>query len=80
MGGITRFGILAVCSPDPVLSVAAPLGLAASAGTALIVDIAGGLCLTSNRTLADLAGEGPTRAELSPGRQGVAVLAAGPEA
>ena len=78
MGGIGRFGILAVCSPDPVLSVAAPLGLAASAGTALVVDIAGGLRLTSDRTLADLAGEGPKHAELSPGRQGVAVLAAGP--
>ncbi len=78
MGGIGRLGILAVCSPDPVLSVAAPLGLAASAGTALVVDLAGGLRLTYARTLADLADEGPKRDELSPGREGVAILAAGP--
>ena len=78
MGGMGRFGVLAVSSPDPVLSVAAPLGLAASAGTALVIDMAGGMRLASDRTLANLIGEGPRLDELSPGRQGVAVLAGGP--
>lgn len=74
-----RFGkILAVRSVDPVLSVAAPLGLAASVGTALVIDLAGSWSLDSGRTLFDLAGEGPRLDELSPGRQGVAVLARGP--
>ena len=78
MGGIERFGVLAVSSPDPVLSVVAPLGLAASVGTSLVIDMAGGLRLASDRTLADLVGDGPRLDELSPGRQGVAVLAGGP--
>lgn len=78
MGGMGRFGVLAVSSPDPVLSVAAPLGLAASVGTSLVIDMAGGLRLASGRTLADLVGDGPRLDELSPGRQGVAVLAGGP--
>jgi hypothetical protein len=78
MGGMGRFGVLAVSSPDPVLSVAGPLGLAASVGTSLVIDMAGGLRFASGRTLADLAGEGPRLDELSPGRQGVAVIAGGP--
>lgn len=78
MGEIPRFGVLAVSSPDPVLSVVAPLGLAASVGTSLVIDMAGGLSLASGRTLADLVADGPRLDELSPGRQGVAVLAGGP--
>ncbi len=78
MGGMGRFGVLAVSSRDPVLSVAAPLGLAASVGTSLVIDMAGGLRLGSGRTLADLVVDGPRLDELSPGRQGVAVLASGP--
>jgi hypothetical protein len=77
MGGMERLGILAVRSPDPVLSIVGPLGLAASVGTALVIDMAGGLRLTLDRTLADLSGDGPKHDELSPGRQGVAILAAG---
>ena len=78
MVGKGRFGILAVRSPDPVLSLLAPLGLAASAGTALLVDLVGGPPVDRGRTLADLAADGPRLAELSPGRSGVAVLAGGP--
>ncbi len=74
MGGVPRLGVLAVESPDPVLSVVAPLGLAAAVETALVIDLAGGLRVQSDRTLADLIEDGPTRAELSPGRSGVAVL------
>jgi len=66
-----------VRSVDPVLSVVAPLGLAASAGTALVVDLAGDLHVDGGRTLADIDIEGPRRDELSPGRSGVAVIGAG---
>ena len=74
MGGVGRFGVLAVESPDPVLSVVGPIGLAASVGTALVIDFVGGLQIRSDRTLADLIEDGPTRSELSPGRSGVALL------
>lgn len=67
-------GVLAIESPDPVLSVLAPIGLAASIETALVIDVAGGLRVQSDRTLADLIENGPTRSELSPGRSGVALL------
>ena len=69
--------VLAVTSTDPVLSLLAPIGLAASAGTALVVDMAGGLCIPPGRTLADIADEGHRLDELSPGRAGVAFVTSG---
>jgi hypothetical protein len=54
----------------------APIGLAASVGTALVVDLATS-GPRSGRTLADLVREGPALSELSPGRAGVAYLPGG---
>ncbi|MGH8914589.1 MAG: hypothetical protein ACRDZM_08765, partial [Acidimicrobiia bacterium] len=70
------FGVLGVESKDPVLSFLAALGLAQTAGTALVVD----LCrdLSSDRTLSDIAADGPALSELSPGRTGVALIGSGP--
>jgi hypothetical protein len=60
---------------DGLLSAVAPLGLAAAAGTALVVDLdPGGPTYPGNASLADLVAEGPRRADLVPGRKGVAVL------
>lgn len=67
-----------MASADPVLSLVGPLGLAASAGTALVVDLLGGLRTGPGRSLADIAVEGPRLDELSPGRSGVALVGAGP--
>lgn len=69
-----RPGVLAVESNDPVLSAIAPIGLAASVGTALVIDLDGGLRIGSDRTLADLVEHGPSKLELSPGRSGVAMI------
>lgn len=71
-------GVLGVHSTDPVLSAVSPLGLAAAAGTCLVIDLGGDLALPAKRTLADVAADGPRLDELSPGRAGVAVMAAGP--
>ncbi len=76
MVGKGRHPILGVWSPDPVLSVIAPIGLAVAAGTALIVDL-GAPARQSGRTLADLHRDGPTLSELSPGRSGVAFIPGG---
>jgi hypothetical protein len=76
MAGKGRHPILGVWSPDPVLSVIAPIGLAVAAGTALIVDL-GNPTQQSGRTLADLHRDGPSLSELSPGRSGVAFLPGG---
>lgn len=73
-----RFGVLGVTSPDPVLSLLAALGLAQAAGSALVIDLCGDLALHGARTLSDLVSEGPSLAEMSPGRSGVALMAAGP--
>ena len=78
MEGVRRLGVLGVESPDPVLSLFGALGLGASAGTALIVDMARGLAVSTERTLADLLEDGPALHELSPARSGVAVISAGP--
>ena len=60
---------------DGLLSAVAPLGLAAAAGTALVVDLdPGGPAYPGDASLADLVAEGPRRADLVPGRSGVAVL------
>jgi len=76
MKGRERPRVLAVRCADPVLSMLAPVGLAASVGTALIVDLADQTG-RGGRTLADVAREGPRLAELSPGRSGVALLRGG---
>jgi hypothetical protein len=75
MVGKGRHPVLGVWSPDPVLSAVAPIGLAAAAGTALIVDMVA--TERTSRTLADLVAEGPTLDELTPGRRGVALLPGG---
>ncbi len=70
-------GLLAVHSAEPVLSLVSALGLAQVAGSALVVDLCRDLAL-EGRTLSDLASEGPSLAELRPGRSGVALLGSGP--
>jgi len=67
---------LAIWTPeDGVLGALAPLGLAASAGTALVVDLDPlGPRYPGEASLADLVREGPRRSDLSPARRGVAVL------
>lgn len=77
MVGKGRHPILGVRSIDPVLSLVSPVGLAAAVGTALVVDLSGTGRMSGQRTLRDLAAEGPTLAELSPGRRGVAMIAGG---
>jgi hypothetical protein len=70
-------GLLAVTSPEPVLSLLAALGLAQVVGSALVVDLCRDLAL-NGRTLSDIAAEGPSLYELRPGRSGVAILGSGP--
>jgi hypothetical protein len=74
--GRERSRVLAVRCADPVLSVLAPVGLAATRGTALVVDLVGEMG-SGGRTLADMAKDGPRLEELSPGRPGVALLGSG---
>lgn len=69
--------MLAVASADPVMSLLGPIGLAASVGTALIVDLGSGSKTLQARTLADIAEDGPRLDELAPGRSGVAMISAG---
>jgi hypothetical protein len=73
-----RLGILGVESADPVLSLLSALGLGQVAGTALVIDLCRDLTMRADRTLADIAADGPSIGELSPGRSGVALLSAGP--
>lgn len=62
-------------APDGLLAAVAPLGCAAAAGTALVIDLApAGLPLPGTRTLRHLVEDGPTSSELRPGRTGVACL------
>lgn len=77
MVGKGRHPILGVWSPDPILSLVGPIGLAVSVGTALIVDLTATTRQPSQRTLADLIADGPILSELSPGRPGVAFLSGG---
>lgn len=70
-------GVLAVACADPVMSVLGPIGLAAAAGTALIVDLGQGWRRPTARTLADIATDGARLSELAPGRRGVAVVSSG---
>jgi hypothetical protein len=76
MEGMGRRNVLGVESPDPTLSLLGAMGLAASAKTGLVVDLAGGL--RTSRTVADLAEDGPSLEELGPGKPGVALIAGGP--
>jgi hypothetical protein len=63
------------CATDGVLGAIAPLALAASAGTALVVDLdPAGPRYPSNGSLAALVAEGPRLADLRPARRGVCVL------
>jgi hypothetical protein len=60
---------------DGLLSAVAPLGLAAAAETALVIDLDPmGPRYPGNASLADLVSGGPRRADLVPARKGVAVL------
>lgn len=60
---------------DGVLGAVAPIGLAAAAGTALVVDLdTRGPRYPGASTLADLVRHGPRRADLVPGRRGVCLL------
>jgi hypothetical protein len=77
MTGRERTRWLAVRADDPVMSVAAPLGLAAAIGTALVIDLEDRLGSSSARTLADIATEGPRLDETRPGRKGIAVIRSG---
>jgi hypothetical protein len=69
--------VLAVSSPEPVLSLLSALGLAQVARSALVIDLCRDLAL-DGRTLSDLVSEGPSLSELRPGRAGVALLGSGP--
>lgn len=75
----SRSAILAISAPgDSVLHAVAPLGLAASAGPAIVVDLdREAPPYPGDRTLAMLAADGPRRDDLVPARSGVAVLANG---
>lgn len=67
---------LAIWSPeDEVLGAVAPLALGAAAGTAVVVDLdPDGPPYPGDISLASLVAEGPTKADLSPLRRGVAVV------
>ncbi len=75
--GRERALVLAVAADDPVMSVLGPIGLASCVGTALIIDLGGRLGGPAGRTLADLAEDGPRRAEAMPVRKGIAVMSSG---
>lgn len=77
MVGKGRHPILGVRSIDPVLSLVAPIGLVASVETGLVVDLTTGRGHRPGRSLRDMVEDGPTLAELSPARTGVAFLDGG---
>lgn len=63
---------------DDLLAAIAPLGLAAAAGSALVVDLdPAGPSYPSERTVAELTVDGPRRSDLVPARSGVAVIGNG---
>lgn len=66
--GVRTFG-------DELLAAIAPLGLALAAGTALVVDLdPDGPAYPGDRSIAEIADEGPRRSELDPDRSGVATI------
>ena len=76
MVGKGRHSILGARSIDPVLSFVAPIGLAAAVGTGLVIDLVSDP-RPGMRTLREISADGPSLAELSPGRGGVAFLQGG---
>jgi len=63
------------CESDGVLGVVAPLALAATVGTCLVVDLdPRGPRYPGNGSLAELVDQGPRLDDLRPSRNGVAVL------
>ena len=70
---------IAIWSPlDPLLGLVAPLALATSVKTALLVDLDDAAPpFPTSASLADLVARGPTKAEITPRRSGVAVLSNG---
>src|SRR5690606_40224234 len=63
---------------DDLLSAVAPLGLAAAASTALVVDLdPDGPAYPGDRTVVELIDEGPRHVEIQPSRSGVAALETG---
>jgi hypothetical protein len=77
MVGKGRHAVIGVRSIDPILSLVGPIGLATSVGTALVLDLGPSAPNPGQRTLRDVAVDGPTLAELSPGRRGVAMIPGG---
>lgn len=74
----SRSNVLAVsCSTDPVLHYISPLGLAAAAGTAVVVDLDADAITYPGTTMAALRADGPRSVHLRPARRGVAVLGNG---
>jgi hypothetical protein len=69
--------MLGIRSPDPMLSMVAAIGLGASVGTALIVDMTVAIASGGRRTLRDIVADGPSVSELSPGRSGLALISGG---
>lgn len=66
------------CDQDVVLHTVAPLGLAAAAPPCLVIDLdPAAPRYGSPSSLAQMVTDGPRRADLVPGRSGVAVLASG---
>ncbi len=70
---------IAVWTPhDLVLSLAIPLGLASRRATAIVIDLdPSGPPLSGGGDLASLVQRGPTEADLSPSKAGIAVLGNG---
>lgn len=66
-----------VSSPDPVLHRIGPFGLAAAAGTCLVVDLDPGVPSLPGPRLADLIRDGVTADHLRSDRSGVAVVGNG---
>ena len=63
------------CETDGVLGIVAPLALAASVNTALVVDLdRHGPRYPGSGSLAELVGQGPRLRDLRPARSGIAVL------
>lgn len=63
-----------VTEVDALLGAVAPVVLASAHPSALVVDRDGGVALPGERTLAQMAADGPRLADLVPERRGVALL------
>ncbi len=67
--------MLAVHSPDPLLSLLGSLGLGGSVGTALVLDFV--VRRAEHRNLEEWLVDGPSLSEISPGRTGIAIVGSG---